>query len=158
MSAQTEREPMRRSQEWVKARIVVVASGCWEWTSSLSAAGYGVTTYKPKYGVTRKTPYQALAHRLSYEAFVGPIPAGLTIDHLCRNTRCANPDHLETVDIITNIMRGNGVGAVRARMVKCIRGHELSTATYPSVGKPRRYCRTCAKAREQAYQQKRGTR
>jgi hypothetical protein len=46
------------------------------------------------------------AHRVSYETFVGPIPQGLQIDHLCRVRNCVNPQHLEPVTGVENVRRG----------------------------------------------------
>lgn len=46
------------------------------------------------------------AHRLSYELFVGPIPDGYELDHLCRNRGCVNPAHLEAVTHRVNVLRG----------------------------------------------------
>lgn len=46
-----------------------------------------------------------LAHRVAYEALVGRIPDGLTLDHLCENKRCVNPDHLEPVTRAENLRR-----------------------------------------------------
>lgn len=61
---------------------VTVATGCWEWRGPMHDGGYG--TFGHTY-----------AHRFSYELVHGRIPAGLQIDHLCRNRRCVNPGHLE---------------------------------------------------------------
>lgn len=109
---------------------------CWEWTGGTSPAGYG------KAG-TR------LAHRLVYEMLVGPIPEGLTLDHLCRNRVCVNPDHLEPVTLADNVRRGYGL-AGRWRNTHCKQGHpfdQVNTA-YPvrSNGKVRRACRACDRA------------
>ena len=62
--------------------------GCWNWAMSKFRNGYGAAAFDGK---------QHLAHRLSYTVFVGPIPEGLEIDHLCRNWACVNPAHLEAV-------------------------------------------------------------
>jgi hypothetical protein len=64
-------------------------------------------------------------HRWMYENFVGPIPADLQLDHLCRNARCINPEHLEAVSPRENILRGQGPSAQAARRTHCPRGHEL---------------------------------
>jgi hypothetical protein len=81
-------------------------SGCWLWTAQIHPEGYGRTT------IARRKLY---AHRVSYQLFVGPIPDGLEIDHLCRNRACVNPAHLEAVTHRENILRGNGPCAIKHR-------------------------------------------
>jgi hypothetical protein len=66
-----------------------------------------------------------MAHRISYEHFVGPIPKGLFIDHLCRMRACVNPGHLEPVTTLENARRGDG-GSNNRRKTHCTRGHEYS--------------------------------
>lgn len=70
---------------------------CWNWTRALTAAGYGQLYVAPKVVYT---------HRFTYERFVGRIPKGYEIDHLCRNRKCCNPRHLEAVKHHTNVNRG----------------------------------------------------
>lgn len=73
--------------------------GCWTWTGARMTCGYG-TLLAEQNGKT------VLAHRWSYEHFVGPIPAGYDVDHLCRNRACVNPEHLEPVPHAVNVERG----------------------------------------------------
>lgn len=84
--------------------------GCWTWTGTTTAAGYGQITERD--GPRSRRLY---THRVSYEALVSPIPDGLVIDHLCRNTLCANPDHLEPVTRGENLRRGIGADLSRRR-------------------------------------------
>ena len=104
----------------------VAVGDCWEWTGALTY-GYGVIGIG---GRTRR------AHRVAYELLVGPILEGLTIDHLCRNRACVNPDHLEPVPHLENLRRGRHANQNTAKAV-CLRGHE-----YQKRG-GRRYCKTC---------------
>lgn len=73
------------------------ADGCWLWTGRLDQDGYG--HFRQDY---RRTG----AHRFAYEYFVGPIPRGLVVDHLCRVRHCVRPDHLEPVTTQENFIRG----------------------------------------------------
>lgn len=70
------------SRELIESSVRKEPDGCWTWLGSADRYGRMSNAY---------------AHRVAYEVFVGPIPSGLTIDHLCFNTLCANPAHLEPV-------------------------------------------------------------
>lgn len=85
-------------------------------------------------------------HRWVWEHRRGIIPAGMVIDHLCRNRACVNVDHLEVVTHVENIMRGNGACALNARKTKCKRGHEFTESNTRRY-RTGRYCRTCDNAR-----------
>jgi hypothetical protein len=116
-------------EEKFDKKYKVVASGCWEWQAFVSSDGYG------RFNVQRGEP--SSAHRYSYARFKGCIPDGCEIDHLCRNRRCVNPEHLEAVSKKTNILRGEGPTAINARKLTCKYGHTL-------VRKPwQRVCPEC---------------
>jgi hypothetical protein len=70
---------------------------CWEWQGRRNPSGYGEAG---RYGKVW------LAHRAVYEELVGPIPEGMTLDHLCANRGCVNPNHLEPVASYENTLRG----------------------------------------------------
>lgn len=81
--------------------IVDPETGCWIWQWALHPEnGYGIWNVRGKRGQQ--------AHRHYYEMLVGPIPEGLTIDHLCRNRPCVNPAHLEPVTSQENRRRAPG--------------------------------------------------
>jgi hypothetical protein len=121
------------------------SSECWIWHRT-TRDGYGRADCLGK---------TVQAHRLSYEAYVGPIPEGLEIDHLCCVTDCVNPEHLEPVTRLENlcrkaIRRGHVVGGRpyvrKARRTHCPNGHP-----YPDDG-PARFpkaarCPICFRAR-----------
>jgi hypothetical protein len=75
------------------------SEGCWEWTGPLSLGG--------RYGGIRRDGRTSPVHRVAWEAVNGPVPAGLELDHLCRNHRCVRPDHLEAVTHLENMRRGS---------------------------------------------------
>ncbi len=111
-------------------------TGCWVWQRS-KRDGYGQMWVG---GTTVGT------HRLAYEIVKGPIPKGLEIDHLCRNRRCINPDHLEAVTGRENILRGEGAPAQNARKTHCKRGHlfdEANTNIATGERAGERNCREC---------------
>jgi hypothetical protein len=122
--------------------------GCWEWSGTRNAAGYGCLWVGGRY---------QMAHRLSWELHRSPIAAGLHIDHLCRNTCCVNPDHLEPVTPGENVRRSpTAPPAVNARKTLCVRGHPLTPDNLDShsLKHGRRACKECMRARVRAYHKK----
>lgn len=125
----------------------ITASGCWEWTGGLSAAGYGLLSM-------RKDGYKhQRAYRVSYVVFKGDIPKGMTVDHICRNRPCFNPDHLRLLTMKDNILSGTGPTAKHANQTHCVHGHQLSGDNlYVFKSKDgkmtMRSCRACAYKRQ----------
>lgn len=115
---------------------------CWLWTSGFSLNGYGQFTID----------YQTqLAHRIAYELFIGPIPNGLQIDHLCRVRYCVNPQHLEAVTCRENLMRGETHAARLARQTHCKNGHAFEGQNVAHDKDGWRRCRTCARNNTASY-------
>jgi hypothetical protein len=113
-------------------------SDCWIWTAGVTSNGYGRI---------RVGGADLRAHRHAYEVFVGPIPDGLVIDHLCRTPLCVNPSHLEPVTVRENTLRGVGRTARNAAKTHCLRGHEFTPEnTYWYRGG--RHCMECRRARK----------
>ena len=132
---------MNERVDYLAERINLTEDGCWLWTRA-------VTGKPPKdYGQLWFKKQRSLAHRFAYETLVGPIPEGLTIDHLCRRARCVNPDHLEPVTNRENILRGVGLAAQRARQTHCVHGHAFDAANTGIRPDGRRDCRACARER-----------
>lgn len=120
---------------------VQTGEGCWQWTGSLARGGYGSIGFE---GHTLR------AHRVAYEALVGPIPEGLVLDHLCRNRGCVNPTHLEPVTLHENLLRGEP-----ANRTHCPAGHAY-TAQNTWMWHGKRKCRECGRLRQRRayYRQK----
>lgn len=133
--------PTRTVEERFWAKVDKIPDGCWVWIAKVSGGGYG------EFYPTRKAP--VAAHRYAYEMLREPIPAGLQLDHLCRNRACCNPDHLEPVTSRENTLRGNSPGALALRTNHCKRGHEFTDENTYRVPNGRQ-CRTCRRAWEAA--------
>ena len=118
----------------MRNKIRDTPEGCWEWTGAIQSRGYGSVGHAGK---------TTLTHRLAYELLVGPIPAGLHLDHLCRNRPCCNPVHLEPVEQRTNTLRGVGFAATNAVKTHCKRGHEYTELNTYTDKRGSRSCRTC---------------
>lgn len=146
--------PERREADfWSKVDKSGGPDACWPWTGHIAPSGYGVHS-------------QARAHRVAFECISGPIPAEITIDHLCHqpeeceggddcpHRRCCNPAHLGLASAVSNAMRGNSPAAKNARKTHCPQGHPYDEVnTYIRQG--HRYCRECGRERNRKYQQRR---
>lgn len=119
------------------AHRMVVPSGCWLWTGAISTHGYGITNYQRK---------QIRAHQAAYQVWVGEVPAGLQLDHKCRNRSCFNPEHLECVTPRENTLRGEGITAKAARATHCPAGHAYDEQNTYITPKGHRDCRACRAA------------
>lgn len=113
--------------------------GCWLWTGFANDGGYGVISVK------RSGRY---THRVAFEALRDAIPAGLQLDHLCRNRLCCNPDHLEPVTPRENFRRSESSSMRASRRNRCLRGHDLNRHGYVRLNGKGRVCKRCARIRE----------
>ncbi len=116
---------------------------CWLWTGAITGTGYGWYCHP-----VTKQGYKA--HRYAYELWVGPIPTGMTLDHLCRVRHCVKPTHLEPVTMRENISRGTAPPALHAKATHCINGHEYTPENTYSYKQKRRQCRSCRREQQRA--------
>lgn len=145
-------DPRLPNRFWLK--VSVQPNGCWQWAGAPDKDGYG-TFYRN--GRNQR------AHRVSYGVLIGPIPAGLEMDHLChtrdkscdgsqcKHRSCVNPSHLEPVTRVENNRRNednrrNALGQIpHATRTHCPAGHEY-TAENTYMYRQWRQCRACNRA------------
>lgn len=112
-------------------------TGCWDTLLAKNDKGYSQIWYEN---------HTKGAHRVSYQVYVGGIPLGKVLDHICRNRSCINPHHLRPVTHRENVLLGIGFGGENARKTHCMRGHEF-TPENTIIGKKglnkTRNCKTC---------------
>jgi hypothetical protein len=135
------------ARERILAKLTIQPNGCLHWAGYIDPAGYGRLGYKGR----RSTLLQRAVH----EEFIGPVPDGYTVDHVChtldkscaggadcKHRRCGNPAHLEAVPSAENTKRGRSFSSANAAKTHCPHGHEYNEAnTYRAAG--RRYCIAC---------------
>jgi hypothetical protein len=121
--------------------VEVVESGCWEWRGRIEKNGYARF-----YDGEKRIP----VHRWMYREVVGElgVPPDMTIDHICGNRKCVNPQHLEQVSMRENLMRGNTPARKNAEKTHCKRGHPFfgeNLKIKRTTGE--RICRECERER-----------
>lgn len=112
---------------------------CWVWIGRKNPDGYGMINVDCKI---------KLAHNISLILAGIEINYNLVRDHICKNTSCVNPSHIEQVTSKENTLRGSGPSAINARMKCCKYGHKFSIVRRKQS--IRRMCKVCKarKARE----------
>ena len=119
---------------------MLTATGCRLWLGHVTHNGYGLLMVNGQH---------KRAHRLAFELARGPIPSGLTIDHLCRVRACINPDHMEPVTLKENIRRGGNTIKTH-----CKRGHVLDEKNI-YLNRSKKYvsrsCKKCRYLRKKVY-------
>lgn len=133
-------------------KLVTIAdpTECWVWNGLRIVGGYGL------FRLSGTKAKHMVAHKMAYTLTHGSVPEGLELDHLCRNTACVNPAHLEPVTHQTNALRGRSFAFVNAAKTHCHRGHPFDLInTYRVPSNPQsRHCRACAKIRELSFRQR----
>lgn len=132
---------------YFQERFRIDENGCVIWTSTIKD-GYGMAVVGYR---GHAKPIRRPVHVLMYEMWRGPVPAGLVLDHLCRNRACANPAHLEAVTQQVNTQRGalptlmrdpNWRPAPPPLKEVCKNGHRMAGDNVGRTGS-RRVCRAC---------------
>ena len=121
---------------------------CYEWQGYKTNLGYG------QLGTAKKLGKNLYAHRIVWEAVNGPIPEGLSLDHLCRNPSCISPHHLEPVTHKENCLRGVGVGAINSKKTHCKTGHTFDELNTGYLKDGRRYCKECQRLATEIWRSK----
>lgn len=117
--------------------IVDEVTGCHNWPGAMDGNGYGNLNRNGR--VTK-------AYRWYWIQRHGEIPKGLQLDHICRNRRCCNPDHLELVTPAENTRRGMAPNIIAHRENRCRRGHDFTPENSIHRADGTRTCRTCENA------------
>ena len=74
-------------RRWVEKVWRGAGTECWIWVGARNGMGYG--RFK-----AQGMGSAALAHRVGYVLFRGPLRAGSVLMHKCDNVTCVNPWHL----------------------------------------------------------------
>jgi len=132
----------KQLQRFINKIKIDPLEGCWLWQATINARGYGHICINYK---------QLKAHRVSYEHWKGEIPSNLQVDHLCKNTSCVNPLHLEIVTQKENMVRSTIWNKMRNK-THCPSGHQYKGENLKISKRGYRICKKCEKRDWKKYQ------
>lgn len=121
------------------SQIQKLEDGCWNWTGFKAGrnSAYG--------GFSLNSHKSTGAHRVSYVLHKGDIEEGMTIDHLCRNPLCVNPEHLDMVTTAENNRR------LALTITHCPQGHEYTPENSFIRYGGGRQCKSCSRETTRAW-------
>jgi hypothetical protein len=138
---QLQRQPGERQapiEQRILRRRKVTPNGCWEFMGARNTRNYGQTTVGSMKDGSRRV---RKIHALAYELWVGEVPEGMELDHLCRNPPCFNPAHLEAVTHQENLRRAY------PEKSECFKGHPYVDGSFRIDSQGRKKCRACRRER-----------
>jgi hypothetical protein len=124
----------QRQRFWSRVEVPNQPSCCWEWTGALTDRGYAEVSLD---GLVFKS------HRVAYSDLIESVPTDKMIDHLCRNRKCVNPDHLQIASDKMNVRTGFSPSGVHARKTHCPQGHPYDNVNTYWWNGTNRQCKTC---------------
>lgn len=132
---------------WTKVDLPEDLELCWKWLGGQSS-GYGRFSIDSSLVANRK---QVPAHRFAYEYFHGPLAKDLVLHHICKNTLCVNPKHLQPLSIKEHVAQSISVGVMVAALqsvkTHCPKGHPYEGSNLSIRRDGSRVCRECKRQR-----------
>ena len=120
---------------------------CWNFTGFDLSNGYA------GFSINSRT---YLAHRISYSIFKEKLVQGMYIDHICRNKKCCNPEHLRQVTPKINATENSfSVAVIALSKTHCPKGHAYDEKNTLITKLGRRKCKACQAIHWQNYKHRR---
>lgn len=131
--------------EKLQDKFIIDDNYCWVW-QGMNAKGYG------RLFIREENHSTVVAHKVMYELLMGLVPEGLELDHLCRNRACINPNHLEPVTHLENLLRSPITNSGKTH---CKNGHEFTPNNiYRHPQRGSRLCKSCQKEHSKEYRKR----
>lgn len=140
-------------QRFAERYTINPITGCWNWMGSINGKGYAYL-WVPDEIRNEKRPGKGRtlqAYRLGWVWKYGPVPRGSDLHHICQNTICVNPDHLEVITRSDHMRKADTICGKNLLKTQCPKGHPYDKEnTYTPPNRKARFCRRCERERHAA--------